>query len=84
MFSTERSDAGHRRRQAISPIRFTGDTGVPTGSLSVRRIKKVLRPRFELGLGQRETARACAISQGGRSERWLSRRLSADSDDEER
>jgi len=30
----------------------------------MRRIKEVLRLRFELGLGQREIARACAISQG--------------------
>jgi DNA-directed RNA polymerase specialized sigma subunit len=50
----------------------------------MRRIKEVLRLRFELGLGQREIARACAISQGGHSERWLSRRLNADSADEER
>lgn len=30
----------------------------------MRRIKEVLRLSFELGLGQREIARACAISQG--------------------
>jgi transposase len=30
----------------------------------MRRINEVLRLRFELGLGQREIARACAISQG--------------------
>ena len=30
----------------------------------MRKIKEVLRLRFELGLGQREIARACAISQG--------------------
>jgi DNA-directed RNA polymerase specialized sigma24 family protein len=30
----------------------------------MRRIKEVFRLRFELGLGQREIARACTISQG--------------------
>ena len=30
----------------------------------MRRIKEVLRLRFELGLGQREIARAYAVSQG--------------------
>jgi Sigma-70, region 4 len=30
----------------------------------MRKIKEVLRLRFELGLGQREIARACSISQG--------------------
>ena len=30
----------------------------------MRRINEVLRLRFELGLGQREIARACSISQG--------------------
>jgi len=30
----------------------------------MRKIKEVLRLRFELQLGQREIARACAISQG--------------------
>ena len=30
----------------------------------MRKIKEVLRFRFELGLGQREIARACSISQG--------------------
>jgi DNA-directed RNA polymerase specialized sigma24 family protein len=30
----------------------------------MRKIKEVLRLRFELGLGQREIARACALSQG--------------------
>jgi transposase len=32
--------------------------------MSMRKIKEVLRLRFELQLGQREIARACAISQG--------------------
>jgi hypothetical protein len=40
-----------------------GDS-VPTRRLSMRKIKEVLRLRFELGLGQREIARACALSQG--------------------
>ena len=30
----------------------------------MRRVKEVLRLRFELGFGQREIARACSISQG--------------------
>jgi Sigma-70, region 4 len=30
----------------------------------MRKIKEILRLRFELGLGQREIARACSISQG--------------------
>jgi transposase len=30
----------------------------------MRKIKEVLRLRFEMGLGQREIARACSISQG--------------------
>ena len=30
----------------------------------MRKIKEVLRLRFELGLGQRQIARACSISQG--------------------
>src|SRR6516165_2571457 len=36
---------------------------VPTRRLSMRKIKEVLRLRFELGLGQRAIARACSISQ---------------------
>src|SRR5258708_12106629 len=32
--------------------------------MSMRKIKEVLRLRFELRLGQREIARACSISQG--------------------
>jgi len=41
-----------------------GRDSVPTRRLSMRKIKEVLRLRFELGLGQREIARACALSQG--------------------
>src|ERR1700745_4040240 len=62
MFSTGRSNAGHQRRQAVSAI--YGRDSVPTRRLSMRKIKEVLRLRFELGLGQREIARACSISQG--------------------
>jgi DNA-binding transcriptional regulator LsrR (DeoR family) len=36
---------------------------VPTRRLSMRKIKEVLRLRFELRLGQRAIARACSISQ---------------------
>src|SRR6202008_1085504 len=62
MFSTGRSNAGHQRRQAVSAI--YGRDSVPTRRSSMRKIKEVLRLRFELGLGQREIARACSISQG--------------------
>src|SRR5262249_8675862 len=41
-----------------------GRDRVPTRRLSMRKTKEVLRLRFELGLGQREIARACSISQG--------------------
>ena len=37
---------------------------MPTRRMSRRKIKEVLRLRFELRLGQREIARACSISQG--------------------
>lgn len=37
---------------------------MPTRRISRRKIKEVLRLRFELRLGQREIARACSISQG--------------------
>ncbi len=36
---------------------------MPTRRLSMRKIKEVLRLRFELKMGQREIARACSISQ---------------------
>src|SRR5437879_7435460 len=41
-----------------------GRDRVPTRRMSMRKIKEVLRLRFELQLGQREIARACSISQG--------------------
>jgi hypothetical protein len=45
-------------------LRFDlGRDSVPTRRLSMRKIKEVLRLRFELGLGQRAIARACSISQ---------------------
>jgi hypothetical protein len=40
-----------------------GRDRVPTRRLSMRKIKEVLRLRFELGVGQRAIARACSISQ---------------------
>jgi len=41
-----------------------GERQRATRRLSMRKIKEVLRLRFELRLGQREIARACSISQG--------------------
>ena len=32
--------------------------------LSMRKLKEVLRLRYELGLGQRQIARSCSIAQG--------------------
>ncbi len=37
---------------------------LPTKRLSMRKIKEVLRLRFELGLGQRQIARSCSIGHG--------------------
>ena len=54
-FSTGRSDAGHHRRQSVSPFDLRGDR-VPTRRLSMRKIKEVLCLRFELGLRQRAIA----------------------------
>src|SRR5262250_206536 len=64
MFST-----GRRRRwtlQRASCFSYVpyGRDRVPTRRMSMRKIKEVLRLRFELQLGQREIARACSISQG--------------------
>jgi len=36
---------------------------LPTEKLSMRKIKEVLRLRFELGLSQDQIARSCSISQ---------------------
>ena len=43
----------------------------------MRKIKEVLRLRFELGLGQRAIARACSISQSTVHE-YLKRAAAAD------
>lgn len=40
-----------------------GRIGLPNRRLSMRKIKDVLRLRYELGLGQRQIARSCAIAQ---------------------
>jgi predicted DNA-binding protein (UPF0251 family) len=37
---------------------------LPTKRLSMRKLKEVLRLRFELGLGQRQIARSCSIGHG--------------------
>lgn len=36
---------------------------MPQPRLSMRKIKEVLRLHYELGLGQRQIARCCSISQ---------------------
>ena len=37
---------------------------MPTKRLSMRKLKEVLRLRYELGLGQRQIARSCSIGHG--------------------
>jgi transposase len=37
---------------------------LPTKRLSMRKLKEVLRLRYELGLGQRQIARSCSIGHG--------------------
>ncbi len=37
---------------------------MPMKRLSMRKLKEVLRLRYELGLGQRQIARSCSIGQG--------------------
>src|SRR5947207_1764051 len=37
---------------------------LPTKRSSMRKLKEVLRLRYELGLGQRQVARSCSIGQG--------------------
>lgn len=37
---------------------------MPTKRLSMRKLKEVLRLRYELGLGQRQIVRSCSIGQG--------------------
>jgi hypothetical protein len=49
-------------RSCFSHSTYRGDR-VPTRRLSVRKIKELLRLRFELGLGQRAIALGCSISQ---------------------
>ena len=49
---------------------------MPMKRLSMRKLKEVLRLRYELGLGQRQIARSCSIAQGTVSE-YLSRALEA-------
>src|SRR4051812_27621477 len=48
-------------RQANLPEK--GGIKLPARRLSMRRIKEVLRLRYELGLGQRQIARSCSIGQ---------------------
>src|SRR5436190_17576738 len=42
----------------------TGRISLPARRLSVRKIKEVLRLRFEVGLGLRQIARSCSIGLG--------------------
>src|SRR5258706_1201045 len=51
------------QKASCSPKATYGRDSVPTRRLSMRKIKEVLRLRFELKMGQREIARACSISQ---------------------
>ena len=37
---------------------------MPMKRLSMRKLKEVLRLRYELGLGQRQIARSCSIGHG--------------------
>ena len=37
---------------------------MPMQRLSMRKLKEVLRLRYELGLGQRQIARSCSIGHG--------------------
>ena len=41
---------------------------MPMKRLSMRKLKEVLRLRYELGLGQHQIARSCSIAQGTVSE----------------
>jgi hypothetical protein len=49
---------------------------LPTQELSMRKLKKLLRLRFELGLSQDQIARSCSISQGAVS-KYLKRAQAA-------
>ncbi len=42
---------------------MSGGNTVPQPRLSMHKIKEVLRLHYELGLGQRQIARCCSISQ---------------------
>src|SRR5215469_35506 len=61
------SAAVARRRwttiRASEPPPQKGRISLPNGRLSMRKIKDVLRLRHELGMGQRQIARSCAIGQ---------------------
>src|SRR2546425_12365682 len=61
-FPQGRGGAGHHRGQAVLQNQLRRDS-VPTRRLSMHKIKEVLRLKFELGLGQRQIARSCSISQ---------------------
>jgi hypothetical protein len=51
-----------------------GRISLPARRLSVRKIKEVLRLRFELGLGLRAIARSCSIGLGlGTAHEYLQR-----------
>ena len=49
---------------AAMPASQKGRQVLPTKRLSMRRIKEVLRLRFEAGLGHRQIARSCSLGVG--------------------
>ena len=56
------SDAG-QQAGTVFPLVKEGKQ-VPAKRLSMRKIKEVLRLKFELGLGHRQIARSCGINHG--------------------
>src|ERR1700722_20245339 len=53
--------AGHNHRQEILPSR---ENHLPARRLSLRKIKEVLRLKYELRLGHRQIARSCSMGLG--------------------
>src|SRR5712691_9849898 len=62
MISTGSSQRWTTQWQAASPRK--GRISLPARRLSVRKIKEVLRSKFEVGLGLRKIARSCSIGLG--------------------
>src|ERR1700744_1238372 len=61
MFST--GVEGERRWTSRGRLASPREVSLPARRLSMRRIKEVLRLKYELGLGQRQIARSCSIGQ---------------------